>query len=434
MKTVFSLPFLSAFVCFFLVFAGPSFSQTSIDQSLDGFEDQLFFRQYRSDDQNTRLSRIEKQVFGESYTDSADKRVARIKEAMPALPPKAAPETSNDTGQQNIPVHTDKLNSPPSQPAADNQLPSNNAEPDQEDAAERERLKAMAARDYQINTLLGKAVALYRQKHLKEAIAIFNQVIRLDSQNASAHFSLGIALEASGDFIGAADQYQQASDIEPENKDYQLALRGLRDKSDQQNKDKMADYKVQLLTSQAGDAFKQGQYQQSLALNKKLDALNPNQALVKYNIGTIYLMLKKPKEALPYYKAAHKLDPTNTQYSDYLQKLELTLENGKQNEKAAKANNNSAPQPPKNLSGEKWLQANFGFKVKSSKEGVKVKEISSGSRAAQVGLQSGDIIKVIDGLTINQVQQVEAMLNSKPVGQRFQFIVVRNRQVGQLLF
>ncbi len=459
MKTIFSLPFLGAFVCLFLLSGGQSFSQNSahipviftiaqinngIDESLNNFEDQLFFKQYPSEDEKTRLSRIEKQIFGESYNDSVEKRVARIKEALPALPKQTAPGTPGSSDQQNIPMRTDTAtSSPPAGSKSNSQLPSDSSEADQEDKAERERLRVMSARAYEINTLLAKAVSLYRQKHLKESIAVFNQVIRLDSENASAHFSLGIALEASGDSIEAANHYQRALDIEPDNKDYQLAMQGLRNKSNQQNKDKMDQYKIDLLASQAGEAFKQGNYEQSLELNKKLDTLNPNQALIKYNIGTIYLMLKKPKDALPYYKAAHKLEPANAQYSDYLQKLELTIKNGKQNEKPGKANNFSQPnqmnnqnrqQPVSNKSSDKWILANFGFKVKSSKEGVKVKDIVSRSRAAQVGLQNGDIIKVIDGLTIYQPQQVEAMLGSKQLGQRFQFLILRNGRADQLLF
>src|SRR5277367_6228312 len=57
--------------------------------TLGQIEKRLFFRQYAEDDVPTRLKRIESQVFGESYSDSVDERIARITNALPA---QAAPE------------------------------------------------------------------------------------------------------------------------------------------------------------------------------------------------------------------------------------------------------------------------------------------------------------------------------------------------------
>ena len=283
----------------------------------------------------------------------------------------------------------------------------------------------MAARANQVNSLLSQAVALYRQKQFKEAIDLFEQVIRLDPQNASAHFSLGIALEADGNSTQAASEYNQAAAIDPDNKDYQQATEHLKNKQEKETKIKAEDSKWQLLASQAAEALKNGQFDQALAIYTQLVEKDPRQSLYQYNLGTVYLMLKNPDDALPHYKSAHKLDPTNTVYEQSLLKLEESLKEVKETkEKTAKQNS------PKKLD----LYANFGLEVGSSRLGVMVKKLKPAWRAAQAGLYPGDIIKTVDGVTIDSVPQLETSLANKPIGQRFQMAIIRRGMACQLLF
>src|SRR5580658_3808584 len=60
--------------------AAPVVSQ---NPELGNLEQRLFFKNYSDEDDNTRINRIEKQIFGETFPDSLAERLARIHEALP---------------------------------------------------------------------------------------------------------------------------------------------------------------------------------------------------------------------------------------------------------------------------------------------------------------------------------------------------------------
>jgi tetratricopeptide (TPR) repeat protein len=316
---------------------------------------------------------------------------------------------------------------------------------DSETSNEEQKLKVMAARNNEINSLLAQAISLYKHKQFEQAIDLFNQVIRLDPQNASAHFSLGITLEANHDLTGAADHYAIAHEIDPGNNEYQRAVLGMKSKEEKEKETNLDQQKQKALAAQASDAFKRRQYEQALSLYQTLEKENPHLAFAKYNIGTIYLILKKPDDALNYYKEAHKLDPENKQYAESLEKLKQNIKQIEDEKKAEKLspektstnNNNGSKNKNERLTNESALKnilSYCGLRVKSGKDGVLIEATLSGSRAAQVGLQPGDIIKVIDGQPIKKANQLEKTLRSKPLGQRFQLLVLRRGQTGVILF
>ena len=412
MTSIFSLPFLITLVYLFLLSGGMCLSQTS-GSAIDDVENQLFFRQYDGEAETARLARIENYIFGQTYSDSIENRIARIKTSVPA----------NQNAAAATPQNSVSKNSWAPQPA--NSAPVSQPNNDDGTDMQNRQVQVMAARANQVNTLLSQAVSLYRQKQFKEAIDLFEQVIRLDPQNAPAHFSLGIALEANGEADEAASEYSQAATIDPENKDYQQATQNLKNKQERESKTKIEDSKWQALASQAADALKNGQFDQALVMYKQLVEKDPHQPLYQYNLGTIYLMLKQPNEALPHYKTAHKLEPTNTVYEQSLLKLEQSLKEVKEaKEKIAKQNS------PKKID----LYANFGLEVRSSNLGVMVKKLKPRWRAAQAGLYPEDIIKTVDGTMVNSVSQLEQLLGNKPIGQRFQMAIVRRGMACQLLF
>jgi len=78
MTSVFSLPFLTLFVYLFLLSASPCLSQGAAS-TINDLENQLFFRQYDGENDTARLSRIENYIFGQTYHDSVETRIARLK-------------------------------------------------------------------------------------------------------------------------------------------------------------------------------------------------------------------------------------------------------------------------------------------------------------------------------------------------------------------
>ncbi len=429
MTSLFSLPFLVLFIYLFIVFAGvcpaqmQSNSVTAPADQINNLENQLFFRQYADENVSARLARIENYIFGQQYDDSTENRIARIQASVatnknPGGGAMQSPPTQNPGDQ--MPVQSNNI------PAAGR--PSNDDDID----AQNRQLQAQQARANQVNTLLSQAVSLYRQKQFKEAIDLFEQVIRLDPQNASAHFSLGIAMEANGNLENAAAEYSQAAAIDPDNKDYQLATQNIKNKIDQVNNTKSENNKWQFLAAEAAEALKNGQFDQALTMYTQLTEKDPHQALYQYNLGTTYLMLKRPEEALPHYKSAHKLDPANKIYDESLQKLELSLKEAKEKE----AKDKEAKEKIAKQTNQKKIDLlkTFGLEVKSSRDGVEVKKVTPGLRAATVGLYPRDIIKAVDGQGINKIAELEQILGSKPMGQRFQMVLIRNRITCQLFF
>lgn len=314
--------------------------------------------------------------------------------------------------------------------------------------SEEQRLKVMQARTADINSLLKKGVDLYKRQQIDEAINIFKQVIRLDPQNASAYFSMGIALEAKKDLPNASDYYEIAHEIDPGNQEYQKAILSLREKEEKQVEIRQEKAKQQNLTAKAAEAYKTGHYDEALSLYQSLEKEHPHIAFVKYNIGSIYLIQRKPDEALDYYKQAHKLDPKNEQYNNSFTRLKQNIKqirltaNAANNANVRKSSKNT-PIIDKNMEKEKErtdkaamknIIEYFGMKVKTSETGVLIHAILTHSRAANVGLQPGDIIQVIDGQKIRHPEQLKKVLQSKPIGQRFQLIVIRGNRIGHILF
>jgi len=62
-----------------------------------------------------------------------------------------------------------------------------------------------------------RGVALYVAGHPKEAIAVFEKAIALDSTLFEAHYFYGFCARDTGDFPSAAVHFEQASELQPAN-------------------------------------------------------------------------------------------------------------------------------------------------------------------------------------------------------------------------
>ena len=68
---------------------------------------------------------------------------------------------------------------------------------------------------------------LYDQGDPDGAISEYRHAIRLDRDLATAHYHLGVALEASGNRKGALKEYRRARDLEPDDSDHRAAYERL---------------------------------------------------------------------------------------------------------------------------------------------------------------------------------------------------------------
>jgi tetratricopeptide (TPR) repeat protein len=427
-----------------------------VSSQLSQIEQRLFFRDYDNEDEATRLSRIEKNIFGETHAGEVNARLAIINAALPRQisPDKESTGSPTSFGQGSIGAQqTSSFSRTSISPAPSSSQPYSSQFETGQDDSDQGKMAVLAAKQKDIFDLLAQGVALWKAKKAAPALEKFAQVVRLDPQNAQAHFSMGVIFEAQGNVSQAKNSYQQAQQLEPENRDYIVALEAIDKKIGLKEKSNQGDSQLRQLADDAASAYQRGEYLSALDLYKQLDEKTPNQALVKWNIGSLYLIIKNPQMALKFYKEACKLNPGEERYKQALKQLEdnIKAEEVKEKEsdnawkKASQSGSSqSASTQPKNQvkpnakSTSKAKETNvllyYGITAKHNKEGAKIVRIEPNSRAAQVGLKEDDLIKAVDGSVTTNGEEVNRILSSKPPGARFQFTVQRGARLGQILF
>jgi tetratricopeptide (TPR) repeat protein len=192
------------------------------------------------------------------------------------------------------------------------EAPGNEGEP----AAEKE-LKE------EFSPALAKAIAKDRSsKKSKDAVALYQEVVAAEPDNAEAHYRLGLALNRSGEIVSALNELEKALRLAPGSAKYQcdyglVALSaGWIDKA------------LVACQSAAVGAPSNARYQSALgdcliAANRVNDAsdaysravhLDPNNAEYIHNLGVAYFHGKLFKKAIEVFTSAIKIKPENGLY------------------------------------------------------------------------------------------------------------------------
>ncbi len=415
----------------------------SVKQKLSALEQRLFFKTYEDLDENARLKKIERQVYGEEMEGAIPERLEKVSTALG--PPREPAGT--------VPGANTQASTPP--PAASSTGHAPSADYDAEDAIDKARMAVQSAKDAELQRLLGEGVGLWRNRRASEATEKFEQVIRLDPNNAEAHFSMGIIYEAAGNFAEALSSYKKASASRPDNKDYKNAIGDVEKKAHAKEKGEGLSGDLKMMAEDAAAAFKRNEYMTALDLYKQFESKAPPQAHIKYNIGTIYLMMKNYQMALDYYKQAKKLKPSEPKYVQAVQQLEGNMKKDsadrKQAEKQSQAafeeqekmrnpggktgNSNKFTQlgtQPSAAKGQEFMNG-VGLIGKSSRDGVVIMAVGIASRATRAGILQGDVIKAVDGMVIKNTSDLNNAIQSK-MGQQLQLTVQRGNQIGQVRF
>jgi tetratricopeptide (TPR) repeat protein len=292
-------------------------------------------------------------------------------------------------------------------------------------------------------------VKLWRAKQGSQAIERFEAALRLDPGNAQANFSMGIIYESAGNFIEAQACYKRALEQSPGNKEYADAVASVSRKANDKTNKQDKQGRLRVLAEDANAAYARGEFISALSLFKQLDQLAPNQALVKYNIGTCYMAIKNPVDALDYYKQARKLKPNEERYITACEKLEANLNAArKKREEAENAyvqppqpKSHSKGHPPKNDSYGQALtpgagdpMSSVGLIGRNTKEGVVVTAVGLASRAARVGFLNGDLIKAVNGKIVKNLDQINKLLLQTNPQAPIQMTVQRGANMGQVTF
>ncbi len=421
--------------------------------TLGAMEQKLFFKSYSDDDNEARLARIEKRIFGDAVPGDFGQRLER---ARAAVGPQINPDGTM-TGAPSEPVAV----APPPQPVQ---------KPDPQAEMERAKIAVMAAREEEVAKLLAEGVEQWRQKRGPQAIERFEQVLRLDPHNSEAHFNLGVVYESANNLVEASASYHKAAEENPNNRDYVEAVAAVEKKLSARKKSDDKAGELRVLAEDAAAAYKRQEYFSALDLYKQLDAKAPNKALVKYNIGTLYFVTKNYTDALTYYKQALKLEPKEPRYQQAVQQLSANLKAGEEAQKQSdqqwqqyqqatggvgmdgkptkppKKDKKSGGQPPpqqqqppqQNYMAQAVqpaqnidFMAGIGIIAKPSHEGLQIVQIGIASRAAHVGLQQGDVIKAVDGNVVRSMSDANQILSKKQQGAPVQLMIQRANQMGQ---
>lgn len=304
------------------------------DAVLAKLEQWLFFIKFSSEPDENRVTRLEKRVFGEAANGPLGDRINRINDILSEQKKREAEEKAALSVQQEQTIKPKVENKTP---------PPQNTSPyaNNEDSA---RLAVQAAREQEIKDLLAEGTNLWRAKRGPDALERFEQALRLDSQNAEAHFSMGIIQESSGNYVAAANCYKRAAECAPNVVDYKKAAFDIEKKLQTRPQQTNNSPDRRRLLENATMAFKRGEYASAMDLYKQLDEKYPEQASTKYSLGTIYLMLKDHYNALDYYKQAHKLEPSEPRYAKAYKELSAEIKKNQNENKIDNAEQNNPKQ------------------------------------------------------------------------------------------
>jgi tetratricopeptide (TPR) repeat protein len=404
-------------------------------RTLEAVERKLFCQTYTEDDFENRLNRVEKRVFGQSIGGTLQQRLDRLTTvAQPQVEPgevacgsQASPASGAQEAAQ-VPAEPTATasNSRQSRPTPD----------EDECAIERARVSVMAAKEEEIRELLADGVNLWRAGRGQEAIQKFEQAIRLDPQNAEAHFSMGIIEETQGNLVEAASSYRLASKARPDHANYKAAIGAVEKKLASRQKVETDNADIRRLAEDAIAAYKRGEYLSALDLYKVLDQKTPNQHLVKYNIGTVYLVLKQPDRAIEYYKQARRLNPQESKYAEACEGLEVAISRNKAQLKEQAKQYKESTQGMQTAPAKQTNQgpiATYGILGRSGSGGVVITTIGIASRASKIGIQQGDIIRAVDGTVVKNISDVNDILARKTPGAPVQMVIQRDNQLAQIV-
>lgn len=442
---------------------------------LDHLEQRLYFTKFSEDADEARIARLEQRIFGEKGSGPFNDRLKRLNAALEQIGNTSANTNANPSTELKSATPTP----PPPQQAPLQQTPLPNRS-SQEDDIQRARLSVQAAREQEIRNLVMEGTELWRTRRGQEALERFEQALRLDPSNAEAHFSMGIIEESSGNYIEAASSYQQAAKYAPEVEEYSKAVNDIEKKVQLKQKQVGQSGNIRQLTENANAAFQRKEYISALDLYKQLDGQAPNQARTKYNIGTLYLLLKDHDNALDYYKQAYKLEPSNPRYAKTYKDLsneikqvnkesqEIAQENQrgaipiKVKEKGKKQNQRrmlqvapmarpvsgqgfgsgqilgqSQPIPPSVPQRQAPIQdpaSQAGLFGSSTGDGLLINRVAPGSRAARAGLMPGDYVRALEGTEVMDIRQLTQVLLQYPPTQGLQMMIMRNGNLNVIMF
>ncbi|NEQ38648.1 MAG: tetratricopeptide repeat protein [Okeania sp. SIO3I5] len=160
-----------------------------------------------------------------------------------------------------------------------------------------------------------KGLAYYKQGEYQQALAAYNQAIRLNPKFADAYYNRAIVYDDLGEYEKALADYNQAIQLNPKFANAYYG-RGLAYYNQGKYEQALADYNQAIrLNPKFAEAYNnrgrvyynQGNYQQAIADYNRTIQLNPKYAYAYYNRGLIYELNKNIEKAISDFEKAANL-------------------------------------------------------------------------------------------------------------------------------
>lgn len=179
-----------------------------------------------------------------------------------------------------------------------------------------------------VKDLLRQAISQYGSGNAAEAEKTFNLVLKMDKDNADAHFSLGAIAESRGDLDAASGHYRVAQRSNPEDADVQKAVVAVENKiRDRKSSQRRQQEEQQLVAQQerqraqlkklsedAAAAYRSGNYDLAVRNLEQVAQQAPNDPDVKYALAQAYRGKGDLNRAREYIDRAVAQDPNNQMY------------------------------------------------------------------------------------------------------------------------
>mgnify|MGYP001330496683 CR=1 FL=1 len=171
-----------------------------------------------------------------------------------------------------------------------------------------------------IEKIFKLAIENHQKNNLEVAEDLYNQVLKIDSNNIGAINNLGVLFKSLGDNQKAKDYYEKAIVINPSHTDSLNNLGGMLQKLGEDKKAKDCYEKVIAIDpghvnaqNNLGSIFlKLTEYQKAKDCYEKAVEIDPNHADALNNLGTVFIKLGEYQKAKDCYEKAVEIDPNFT--------------------------------------------------------------------------------------------------------------------------
>jgi tetratricopeptide (TPR) repeat protein len=140
-------------------------------------------------------------------------------------------------------------------------------------------------------------VELFKQGKYEEALAKYQQVLKVHADDPALHFSIAATLQAMKRIDEAIAEYKQAIRLDPKNTEYQNYL------------DAAVNLKADPIIAEALKKHEQKDYAAAISLYTQAIDLRPKNASLLYNLASAYYAREQYLEAKRAYEKALEVDP-----------------------------------------------------------------------------------------------------------------------------